>query len=736
MSAQDGDTSSRKQRRAPMACEFCRRRKMRCNNEKPTCRNCKEHGRDCIYYELEKKPRPSVARISQLEHENRELQNEVLTLRQRLRNTHDSSTTCSVSGNHQSPILALGNGSSEGPSMTCRRSLALLNRPRDHNPVRASRVCSTSERAFSPDKDSCYHGPTSAVFDEKSTEAAIRQGSATVTKVSDLWIKRQLVAESANQRQLETVNFLAGKLDFDGIDPELGMHLLSIYWSRQQSSGPVVYRPAFMRDMACVGPYFSKLLLNAIYFYACKYTSRVEVRHDASNQLTAGWAFRQRVVELLRNSFDKSDIPTIQALLLLSSALFSWCDEKSVSWLYAGIAFSMIIDLGLNVDAGAATSQRRFSVEESEIRRRVFWAAYVNDKLQSLSQGRPALLADSGTSLPLSFLDDHDELELFNALSYTENSASLMTPVYSISTFAEFCKLSIILDKILSNFYMEKSSSRDPTDLLNASKSLHAELENWRRSLPTHLDIKIADRARIKLPHFLSLLAFFNVIVILLHRPFVSDGHLQSTSSSNALHAFSICSVAAFEIDRILESYKQNYCFGTSPHIISYATYVSATIHVRIAAQRPRGSDAHCALRRCLDILDIQQSVCWSPRRAKKVIDALISRMGVVLDHGEFAGSFESISSNINIDAIIRTFEREQCIPETQTVPFDNGEVTALHLNSTLRTPDDPINPSIGLEMPANVGDMSFLYDPIFGFNGSAFDDLDDLDFEFESPFL
>jgi Fungal specific transcription factor domain len=241
-------------------------------------------------------------------------------------------------------------------------------------PISRSSDAVIAKRSFSPDKDSCYHGPTSAVFDEKLAEGPTLHSTASVAKVSDVWVTRQLIAESVKQRQLETVNFLAESLDFDGVDPELGMHLLSVYWSRQPSSGPIVYRTAFMRDMACAGPYFSKLLLNAIYFYACKYTSRVEVRRDAENKLTAGWMYRQRAVELLSKCFDKSHITTIQALLLIGSALFSWCDEKSTSWLYAGIAFNMIIDLGINVDA--ATLRRHFTEEEVEIRQRVFWSAY------------------------------------------------------------------------------------------------------------------------------------------------------------------------------------------------------------------------------------------------------------------------------------------------------------------------------------------------------------------------
>jgi hypothetical protein len=234
---------------------------------------------------------------------------------------------------------------------------------------------SFNKRVFSPDKESSgYYGPTSAVFDEKTGSIECRNKITPATKLPDVWAERQLVAESANQRQLETVNFLAGKLDFDGVDPELGMHLLSIYWNRQHTSGPIVYRAAFMRDMACAGPYFSKLLVNAIYFYASKYSPRTDVRRYPNNELTAGWIYRQRAVELLSKLFDKSNITTIQALLIMSNVIFSWCDEKSTSWLYAGMAFNMIIDLGIHVKTD--NLKARLSEEEVEVRLRIFWSAY------------------------------------------------------------------------------------------------------------------------------------------------------------------------------------------------------------------------------------------------------------------------------------------------------------------------------------------------------------------------
>lgn len=155
------------------------------------------------------------------------------------------------------------------------------------------------------------------------------------------------MGEAAYQRQLETIKYRSGKLDFDGVDPELGMHLLSLHWNRQHHSHLITYRPAFMRDMAREGTYFSKLLLNAIYFGASKFSPRPELRRDLK---AVGQPFRQRVRDLLGSALDRGEITTIQALLVMTNSLFALGDERSAAWTYAGIAFRMLVDLGLQVD--------------------------------------------------------------------------------------------------------------------------------------------------------------------------------------------------------------------------------------------------------------------------------------------------------------------------------------------------------------------------------------------------
>lgn len=178
--------------------------------------------------------------------------------------------------------------------------------------------------------------------------------------------------------QLELINFRSGMLNFDGIEPELGMDLLSVFWNRQHASGSIVYRPSFMRDMANQGPHFSVLLLNAMFFVASKHSPKIVGL--CTDKCTVGMPFRRKIEDILYRSNPQilcnSSITTAQALLIVSDALFSWCDERSLSWHYLGIAINMIVDLGIHSKSAMLTSEQSPLPEDLEIQRRVFWAAF------------------------------------------------------------------------------------------------------------------------------------------------------------------------------------------------------------------------------------------------------------------------------------------------------------------------------------------------------------------------
>jgi len=342
------------------------------------------------FRDLTDKERPSKAHISRLEEENR-------LLHARLNSTQSSgplspSTRPPLPGSEESisaplPSELYSNGT--GASRLARASTPetisqIYPQPSSRNPVRLAEQAN-------------YYGRTSALFDDESgTRHSLRSSGTGQGAKSSEMAELILMGEAAKQSkcpsnpvtpcfliiigQLEQINYTAGRLDFDGVDPDLGMHLLSLHWNRQHHSSLITYRPAFMRDMACQGPYFSKLLLNAIYFGASKFSPRQELRKDSEHVRSIGLPFRQRVRELLGGALDRSEITTIQALLIMTSSLFALGDERSAAWLYAGTAFRMIIDLGMHIDDPSRPNSRRLSDEDLEIRRRVFWGAFGKTK--------------------------------------------------------------------------------------------------------------------------------------------------------------------------------------------------------------------------------------------------------------------------------------------------------------------------------------------------------------------
>ncbi|KAJ5677231.1 uncharacterized protein N7477_002864 [Penicillium maclennaniae] len=687
--------------------------------------------------------RPTKARLSQVEAENQQL-------RRQLRRHFSHIGTQSPDGDDP-----------EGGSPPQLRQETQRSSKIDAPVTSAKRSHSAVSRIFiSPNGESSYHGLTSTLFDDAPTDRHGHPRSAD-PQVPVEHIRKQLMGEAAYQQQLEALNMRQGKLDFDGVDPELGMHLLSLHWNRQHHSFLITYRPAFMRDMATGGPYFSKLLLNAIYFGASKFSTRPEVRRDPDDVRTAGWTFRQRVKELLGSALDRSEITTIQALLVMTSSLFALGDERSAAWLYAGTAFRMIIDLGMHVDATMLSNMRRLSDEDIEIRRRVFWGAFVVDKIQSLYQGRPASLQDFDTQVSLTFLDQYEELEHWQPFAYTDVQSYPGSPAYSVSTFTELCKLSLILNSILNKVYSERSSNRSPQELLTTLSALDTQSKDWYNALPEHLQFSNPATQVTPPPHVLSLLALYNVLLILLHRPFVAEGHLHTTDPSVAISSFTTCTAAAARIIQILEAYDNAFSIRHAPYLISYATYVAATIYVRVAAQRESGSRAHASLWKCLEIFQKNQETNWAVRRAKNVIMHLSDRMGVDLSscrHGrgnsrpgqssdEQSDGFErrvqfdevglrpavlpgqmtppeTEASELDMDMIIQSFIRQDTRHTEGHVSYEPS-----YSSSAGPTTAPPVTP--GIFAPAVIPGYHDAYfeaqlddDMLFGFNGSVQDSI------------
>lgn len=147
------------------------------------------------------------------------------------------------------------------------------------------------------------------------------------------------------------------------------------------------------------GPYYSDFLMSAIVSHSvrwCKNEPRIGQLLDDH-----GPYFFNQAVEGVFNSVRDGhcSIPIIQSLLLLS-AHECGRGNRTQAWLYSGMAFRLVEDMGISIDCQKYPGWAQFSDEDVEIRNRLFWSCYFWDKLVSLYFGRSPIIQDTPVSPP------------------------------------------------------------------------------------------------------------------------------------------------------------------------------------------------------------------------------------------------------------------------------------------------------------------------------------------------
>ncbi|KIW02202.1 uncharacterized protein PV09_06358 [Verruconis gallopava] len=627
--------------RSKAACQFCRARKLKCDNLEPTCSACKARNIRCEYVIRAPAPRPSNAAIHAL-------QNEVARLRRLL---EQANVKIEDGFDHDGDA-----GTVDGsPRPSSSSHAQALTSPVYSDTTHSVRRPSEAEQMFDPQlqsmdgsgriKQSAYthHYPPDHSSPRWQESRHIDPVTSNLDETTKSALRSQLVAFSARQRQIEALPLSSQSYDYDGWDADLVNHLLNIHWNRQHHNLLIIYRPLFMRDWASGGPYFSKLLLNAILFASAKFSPRDELRKSPELAHTAGFAFRERFKTLLGAEMDDSKITTIQALITLASSLFAIeTSAKSTAWLYSGIAFRMIIDLGLNVDGVELLKHNKISPEELECRRRVFWGAFVFDKIHSMYYGRPVTLQESSVQVPIEFLDDYEELEQWyplEALNTVSADYPLPShrggPSYSVTTFSAHCRISVILGRILTEFYAENvychrahvATTQQPNQvhtmevldelLARFNNELKDEIryEPWATGEPVNLNT-------VPTPTVLSMLCMYHLCVILLHRPFFTRGHLYD--ENEAPQSLMKCAVTAMRVSHLVTIYKHAFTGRRMPYFIAYSSYVAVAILMRINAFLEAGSNVHKCLQHGLNVLADSERVNAGLKRAGYVISKLL----------------------------------------------------------------------------------------------------------------
>ncbi|OJJ45729.1 hypothetical protein ASPZODRAFT_68933 [Penicilliopsis zonata CBS 506.65] len=532
-------------RKSAFSCEACRKRKVKCNGASPSCSRCAARGDTCVYSLA-----PTLSYTKQLESRVAQLEDALAKLRDKQSPGRKETSPASTSDSSASPKLQykLKQEQEGGHEL-----------PRDFEGLQVG-----------DDGRISFHGPTSLF----QLPSGLGSGTSTSTHlVQELEARKERLINNAwRERALEQMATI----------PEPFQYLLDSHWCWIQPLFNFVYRPAFTRDMKINGPYYSDNLLDAILCHSVRWCKAEPNVGPLLEQYDNGALFHRRAVSRLCESLQSGfiSIPTVQTLLLLS-AQECGRGNRIQAWLYSGMAFRMLDDLGITIDSRKYSNSAQLTDEDIEIRNRLFWSCYFWDKLISLYFGRAPIMQHSSVSPPRMILDDTAEMESWvpHGVIFPDGTHYPPAQAHSTSCFMKMCGLAEILNQIMIHIYdpMRKSSE---AEFLNCIQEQGQNLAEWWEELPDYLKLVATDLPPYCPPsHIVLLNCLYHTINILLHRPILCSHKLYQSRKNDWDKTHLVqCMASATTILSLYDLYCRT--FGDSHVVLSlaYSVYTAASI--------------------------------------------------------------------------------------------------------------------------------------------------------------
>ncbi|THY01287.1 hypothetical protein D6D01_10375 [Aureobasidium pullulans] len=420
-----------KRRKIAIACEPCRKRKVRCDGKQPTCSPCMTSRKTytCIYED-----RPQATQQRYIE----ELQSRITDL-----------------GGHVNvqEVSASENASSES-----------MQQP------------DSGQSGIFTATASAHLGPTS---NESSPDVAFGE-SSTATFLQQL-------SHEAGQKDRPPLfvpnNSNSGPLRLDRPTEESAVlpirrisdDLINCYWQYMHPLFPILHEPTFTaeykkswtsdRPILQATPNFTSAgeikealffsTLNILFALGTRFCSSIP---SAKKETTSKRFYRRARLNFPYDLLDFSSLPVLQMVLLQGVYLQS-TTEVSRCWNVIGVALRMAQSLGLHAEG---TQGRKKTGLELEMGRRLWWCCIVLDspderdltrvrRLAAATFGWPMMVQGECT-IPLPMLSDNAlGIEGGNTLSGVDTSSDLCV-------FRSTCDLFSILGEILSTIYQNNGA--------------------------------------------------------------------------------------------------------------------------------------------------------------------------------------------------------------------------------------------------------------------------------------
>ncbi|OTA96765.1 hypothetical protein M434DRAFT_66893 [Hypoxylon sp. CO27-5] len=349
-------------------------------------------------------------------------------------------------------------------------------------------------------------------------------------------------------------------------DAGLVQHLLALYFCWEYPTFASLSKEHFMKDFLNGRPrYCSPILVNALLALGCRFSTQPNTRANPNDSRTAGDHFFKEALRLFYRETNHHTLTTIQALGIMSIREAS-CGRDSESWYYAGQSIRLAIEMGLH------RLQNDGDEDEVAVQAATFWGAFALDHAWSLATGslpqcscfphlppKPAIIDDIEASLWVPYTDDGAPLQ--RACEQPSNVRS----VYKC-----FCELSELVHQSL---YVLHSPVKPVTsrDLL----SIYTQYLNWYDRIPEVLRLGHNFTPAVLFAHM-----YYHFAILLLFRPLIKLRIIGS-----AILPRDVCAQAADAIQGLLRSYSQLYTLRRTPSFVPYFVLTSSIMHLAVGAE-------------------------------------------------------------------------------------------------------------------------------------------------------
>lgn len=350
--------------------------------------------------------------------------------------------------------------------------------------------------------------------------------------------------------------------------------LLGLYFRYMYPFAPMFIRRAFMEQHQKRPDLSQILILNAIFCNACWYSDDPLIKQDSTK-------YFNRAKIILDETYHVSRISTVQALLLMSHHQYA-VGNYSGGWLYTGMATRIAHDIGLH--------RQDFQVNEpveAEIRKRVWWAVYIADRLGGGVLGRPLNLRDKEYNVQMPSDDWINEIGGDDEVEYPYEPERIVSCrlLWTVKLFMQMGNvlntMHCIEAEINGAFLADISRTQLP--------QLHNSLTSWFLSLPNELMYTpytmSPNSNHPPSPPTALMHMFYYTTLTMLHRPYLRPVNSAAIDSNFLISSRNICTAAATNVCHIADSLMLHGQLRDTCYYGMACLLAAGTVHVHNAIQ-------------------------------------------------------------------------------------------------------------------------------------------------------